>query len=139
MLGGTGVEGVANIVGCCADTTTMGPIPDTGDWVNDTSWLHDLPGYPVSDGSSFVIALEFTTDGPVAEGFLTYGNPDDPDGTGLSAWARGVERWRVATVPVPAGRRRVRFHFRDDGDHRVVGSPPALSSSTSRAPPTSSR
>ena len=139
MLGGTGVEGVANIVGCCADTTTMGPIPDTGDWVNDTSWLHDLPGYPVSDGSSFVIALEFTTDGPVAEGFLTYGNPDDPTAPayrlGLEAWSAG--EWRP-------------FLFQTDDvasastsetteDHRVVGSPPALSSSTSRAPPTSSR
>jgi len=50
----------------------------------------------VSDGSSFVIALEFTTDGPVAEGFLTYGNPDDPTAPafrlGLEAWSAG--EWR---------------------------------------------
>jgi hypothetical protein len=68
----------------------------TGDGVNDTSWLHDLPGYPVSDGSSFVIALEFTPDGRVADGFLTYGNPDDPEAPayrlGLEAWSAG--EWR---------------------------------------------
>jgi acyl-homoserine-lactone acylase len=96
IRGGTGFEGVANIVGCCADTTTMGPIPDTGDWVNDISPLRDLPGYPVSDGSSFVMALEFTADGPVAEGFLNYGNPDDPEAPayrlGLEAWSAG--EWR---------------------------------------------
>jgi acyl-homoserine-lactone acylase len=96
IRGGTGFEGVANIVGCCADTTTMGPIPDTGEWVNEQSLLHDLPGYPVSDGSSFVMALEFTADGPVAEGFLNYGNPDDPEAPayrlGLEAWSAG--EWR---------------------------------------------
>ncbi len=96
IRGGSGFEGVANIVGCCADTTMMGPIPDTGEWVNDQSLLRDLPGYPVSDGSSFVMALEFTADGPVAEGFLTYGNPDDPEAPayrlGLEAWSAG--EWR---------------------------------------------
>jgi acyl-homoserine-lactone acylase len=96
IRGGTEVEGVANIVGCCADTTTMGPIPDSGDWVNDKSWLRNLPGYAVSDGSSFVMALEFTVDGPVAEGFLNYGNPDDPEAPayrlGLEAWSAG--EWR---------------------------------------------
>jgi acyl-homoserine-lactone acylase len=96
IRGGSNVEGVANIVDCCADTTTMGPIPDTGNWVNDTSSLRDLPGYPVSDGSSFVMALEFTADGPVAEGFLNYGNPDDPEAPayrfGLEAWSAG--EWR---------------------------------------------
>jgi acyl-homoserine-lactone acylase len=74
----------------------MGPIPDTGVWVNDISPLRDLPGYPVSDGSSFVMALEFTADGPVAEGFLNYGNPDDPEAPayrlGLEAWSAG--EWR---------------------------------------------
>ena len=74
----------------------MGPIPDTGEWVNDQSLLRDLPGYPVSDGSSFVMALEFTADGPVAEGFLNYGNPDDPEAPayrlGLEAWSAG--EWR---------------------------------------------
>ncbi len=43
-----------------------------------------------------MIALEFTADGPVAEGFLTYGNPDDPAAPayrlGLEAWSAG--EWR---------------------------------------------
>ncbi len=93
--------------------------PRHGESVNDQSATPDLPGYLVSDGSSFVMALEFTADGPVAEGFLTYGNPDDPAGTGLPARSRSVERRRMAAVPVPARGRRLRV---GDGDHRAVGS-----------------
>ena len=35
-------------------------------------------GYPVTFGNSFVMVLEFTADGPVAQAVLTYGQPDDP-------------------------------------------------------------
>jgi acyl-homoserine-lactone acylase len=94
--GGTNTEGTANIVECCAGSTALGPLPDDGDWVNDASYLRDIPGYAVSEGASFVMALEFAADGPVAEGFLTYGNPDDPEAPayrlGLEAWSAG--EWR---------------------------------------------
>ena len=47
-------------------------------------------------GASFVLALEFTDAGPVAEAFLTFGNPDDPDAPayrlGLEAFSSGD--WR---------------------------------------------
>ena len=96
IRGGTGIEGVANIVDCCSDETTLGPIPDYGRQVGEQTLLTDLPGYVVSDGASFVMALEFTDAGPVAEGFLTYGNPDDPDAPayrlGLEAFSAG--EWR---------------------------------------------
>jgi acyl-homoserine-lactone acylase len=77
--GGDGVEGVANVVGCCAGSGTLQETADEGEYGDDFSYLTDLPGFPISSGASFVMALEFTDDGPVAEGFLTYGNPDDPD------------------------------------------------------------
>jgi acyl-homoserine-lactone acylase len=51
----------------------------------------------IDTGRLFADAFaEFTTDGPVAEGFLTYGNPDDPTAPayrlGLEAWSAG--EWR---------------------------------------------
>jgi acyl-homoserine-lactone acylase len=35
-------------------------------------------GYPVLHGSSFVMALEYTRDGPRALAFVTYSQSDDP-------------------------------------------------------------
>lgn len=96
IRGGTTTEGVANIVECCSDETTLGPTPDYGVPLGDTTQLREIPGYVVSYGASFVMALEFTADGPVADGFLTYGNPDDPSDPayrlGLEAWSAGD--WR---------------------------------------------
>jgi acyl-homoserine-lactone acylase len=96
IRGGTNTEGVANIVDCCSDETTLEPIADYGETVGEATRLRNLPGYVVSRGSSFVMTLEFTADGPVAEGYLTYGNPDDPENPayrlGLEAWSAG--EWR---------------------------------------------
>jgi hypothetical protein len=43
-----------------------------------------------------MLTVENTADGPVAEGFLTYGNPDDPAAPayrlGLEAWSAGESR-----------------------------------------------
>ncbi len=80
--GGTNTDGVANIVDCCAEGSDLGPTADPGAPVNDATYLSDVPGagigYPIERGASFVMALQFGPDGPVAEGLLTYGNPDDP-------------------------------------------------------------
>ncbi len=67
LPGGNNREGAASIVGCCSGANTMGPLGDP-----------DAPGYPVTFGNSFVMTIEFTADGPHAEAFLTYGQPDDP-------------------------------------------------------------
>jgi len=94
--GGTNNDGLANIVDCCSEVTTLGPVPSNGESINDSSDLTDLPGYPISRGASFVMALQFGPEGPVAEGFLTYGNPDDPENpayrAGLEAFSAGA--WR---------------------------------------------
>ena len=42
----------------------------------------ESPAYRINNGTSFLMALELTKDGPKAKSFLTYGNPadrDDPD------------------------------------------------------------
>ncbi len=93
-------DGVADVVNCCADVTTLGPLPDDGHPINDTSELRALPdhtaAYPVSYGGSFIMALQFTADGPQAEAILTYGNPDDPSDPNYSAGIRAFSTgtWR---------------------------------------------
>jgi acyl-homoserine-lactone acylase len=100
--GGTNIDGAANIVDCCSEVTSTGPVPVNGERVNDTSTLRqggngaDGAGYSISRGASFVMTLQYGSDGPVAEGFLTYGNPDDPTDpayrAGLEAFSAGS--WR---------------------------------------------
>lgn len=95
--GGTGVEGVANVVDCCSEVTALGPVPDNGELVpGSTTGLRTTPGYSISRGASFVMTLQYGPDGPQAEGFLTYGNPDDPASpayrAGLEAFSAG--EWR---------------------------------------------
>jgi acyl-homoserine-lactone acylase len=96
IRGGTNVEGLANIVDCCSEVTGLGPVPDNGTRVGEQTVLRDLPGYAISRGASFVMTVQFGPDGPAAEGFLTYGNPDDPADpayrAGLEAWSAG--EWR---------------------------------------------
>ena len=76
--GGWGGEGIANVVGCCANggSSTMPDAlhptyPDKGGYATEPL------GYPVTDGTSFLLTVQFTADGPQAAGFLTYGQPDD--------------------------------------------------------------
>ena len=65
--GGRGSEGVSNVVGGGGNGTT-----------SEASSPSDQPGYPVSNGTSFIYNIEYTADGPVAEAFLTYGESGDP-------------------------------------------------------------
>ena len=64
--GGRGSEGVSNVVGGGGNGTT-----------SERSSPRDQPGYPVSNGTSFIYNIEFTAGGPVAEAFLTYGESGD--------------------------------------------------------------
>ncbi len=75
--GGTGAEGVTNIVVGGSNNTTTEPGIDLGKPVaEDTDLTPD--GYSVAYGTSFIYALEFTADGPVAKALLTYGETGDP-------------------------------------------------------------
>ena len=130
--GGTWMDGVANIVDCCAehdDARARSPTPATP--VNDTTSLYSLPdggiGYPISRGASFVMALQFGPDGPEAEAFLTYGNPDDPADpayrAGLEAFWAGA--WTAAGVHAGGG----------GGDGGGAGDGDRLSRASRIAPP----
>lgn len=83
MHGGTNVDGTANIVDCCANDTMTTTYSDPGTPVDGSSLLRADSaggpiGYPINRGASFVLALQFTNQGPQGIARLTYGNPDDP-------------------------------------------------------------
>ena len=77
--GGFGGEGIANVVGCCAGggSSTM---PDVlrPTYADKGGYATDPLGYPVTNGTSFLLTVQFTDNGPQAAAFLTYGQPDDP-------------------------------------------------------------
>ncbi len=85
--GGDGIDGTTNVVGWGVGWDTLDPaltslerVPftteseiaiTTGDETDETV------GYRINNGTSFLMALEFTDDGPRARSFLTYGNTAD--------------------------------------------------------------
>lgn len=74
--GGTGSEGVTNVVGPGSNDTTTEDGADPGAPIEGTGLT--TVGYPIANGTSFVYVLEFTDDGPVARSLLTYGETGDP-------------------------------------------------------------
>jgi acyl-homoserine-lactone acylase len=74
--GGGWYEGIANVVDYSPNGTTLEPDP-TYERVKGSRFL-TKDGYPVNRGSSFVMALEYTTRGPRAQAFLTYSQSGDP-------------------------------------------------------------
>ena len=77
MHGGEGAyDGIANFVNYAPNTTTLEPhkIPER---VKGSRFL-GKDGYLVNRGSSFVMALEYTAQGPRAQAFLTYAQSGDP-------------------------------------------------------------
>ena len=88
MPGGAGVDGTTNVVvtGGADLSTSLDPTIvdyDTGVFApgSDLADVDGKPGYPIDFGTSFLLALAFHKDGPVAKAFLTYGNTDDHDST----------------------------------------------------------
>jgi len=75
--GGTGAEGVTNVVVGSSDDTTTEPNIDLGQPVAEGTDLTP-DGYPITYGTSFIYTLEFTSNGPTAKALLTYGNTGDP-------------------------------------------------------------
>ena len=75
--GGFDTEGVTNIVRYESNGTTSELDIGRRDRIGDSSNL-TADGYHITGGTSFMYALEFTADGPVARGFLTYGETGDP-------------------------------------------------------------
>ena len=78
--GGNGREGLTNIVGYGTGWSTLEPIPTRGERVVPDSALattDDRTGYLVNNGTSFLLALAYTDEGPEARVHLTYGNTAD--------------------------------------------------------------
>ncbi len=77
MHGGDGTfEGIENFVRNHPNGTTLEPQERPAS-VEGSRFLTEA-GYPVNSGTSFLMALEYTPDGPRAEAFLTYGQTGDP-------------------------------------------------------------
>ena len=74
--GGNEYEGVANVIGQRVYDTLV--FQERGQSVEGSKYLKDK-GYPVTYGTSFIMTLSYTDNGPVAEAFLTYGQSGDPD------------------------------------------------------------
>jgi acyl-homoserine-lactone acylase len=74
--GGTGVEGVTNVVQWSDNDSSSEPTPTRGDPVAPDSQLRDV-GFPVNYGSSFILAVDYTAGAPRAWSMLTYGQTED--------------------------------------------------------------
>ena len=78
MHGGLGdEEGIANFVRSGPNTTTLEPDAPAAALVQGSRHL-TRDGYPVTNGSSFVMVVGFTDAGPRARAILTYGESGDP-------------------------------------------------------------
>jgi acyl-homoserine-lactone acylase len=78
--GATEWEGALNLmlIGATpASATTLEPTP-TSPRVSGSPFLTEA-GYPILHGSSFILAVELTADGPLADAILTYGQSGDPE------------------------------------------------------------
>ncbi len=75
--GGDGTyDGIANFVNYARNGTTLEPGPVYERMKGSRLLTKD--GYPINRGSSFVMALEYTAQGPRAQAFLTYSQSGDP-------------------------------------------------------------
>jgi len=76
LHGGFGKEGVANVI---AQWGAYGPTAEQqvrGKKITDSPGLTDK-GYVITGGSSFILSLSYTDNGPVAEAIMTYGQSGD--------------------------------------------------------------
>lgn len=75
--GGDGfIDGLMNMEHAARNTTTLEPM-DEPKLVKGSRLLTEK-GYPIAHGSSFLMVLEFTDQGPHAKAFLTYSESGDP-------------------------------------------------------------
>ena len=93
--GGAHAEGVLNQVFHSVLQTSSEPHPSRGEVINATTDLTD-EGYALNYGSSFVMAMEYTDEGPRARTILTYGQSEDPESPGFGATfdAFANKQWR---------------------------------------------
>jgi acyl-homoserine-lactone acylase len=71
-----GYDGIANFVNYAPNTTTLEPFTSPERVKGSRFLMKD--GYRINRGSSFVMALEYTAQGPRAQAILTYSQSGDP-------------------------------------------------------------
>jgi acyl-homoserine-lactone acylase len=88
-------EGVPNFVHFSPHATTLEPQPPGGRPVSGSRLLTS-EGYPITGGTSFVMALEFTDRGPRARALLVSGQTGDPASPRFSEQTElyAAKRWR---------------------------------------------
>jgi acyl-homoserine-lactone acylase len=72
-----GYIGIATYSGKSGDTTLYPAIP-RGEVIDDTTDLTD-EGYVITNGNSWVMAMQFGPDGPEANAVMVYSQSEDPD------------------------------------------------------------
>lgn len=85
--GGLGSEGVTNVVGGSSRSSTEQQQPEPPEPLIGDSTLTS-EGYPITYGTSFLLAVAYGPDGPEARTILTYGQVGDP---ALPGFTSGVE------------------------------------------------
>jgi acyl-homoserine-lactone acylase len=96
--GGWGGEGLANVIDCCArGGASTAPDALNPTFSDDGAFATTPLGYPVTEGTSFLMAVQFTDGGPQARAFLTYGQPDDPNDPRFRSQTElfGDKAWRT--------------------------------------------
>jgi acyl-homoserine-lactone acylase len=86
--GGNGADGTTNVVGFGRGWSTLDPslaaierepFAPNSSLATTSDGTTSTVGYRINNGTSFLMALEYTDDGPRAKSFLTYGNTADRD------------------------------------------------------------
>jgi acyl-homoserine-lactone acylase len=75
--GGGSIEGTTNIVSYSTNNSTLLPRLERGEVLTPRTQL-TAEGYPINFGTSFVMAMEFTPEGPRAVALLSYSQSTDP-------------------------------------------------------------
>lgn len=88
-LYGEGYIGIATWSGRAGNTTLL-PIPTRGTVVNSLTGLTD-EGYVITNGNSFIMAVQFDDEGPQARAVLVYSQSEDPDSPHFDDQARELD------------------------------------------------
>lgn len=93
--GGGPREGITNMVSAFGNGTTLEPGPEFEPFVQGSRSLRE-DGYPVTAGTSFIMALEYGADGPNARAILTYSQSGDPASEHFTdqTWLFSRKEWR---------------------------------------------
>jgi len=93
--GGTGTDGVTNVVTWGGLGSSTEPVPDRAAAVAPGSTLR-ADGYPISYGTSFLVTVDLSGETPRAWAFLTYANTEDRSSPRFDAQLRrfAEKDWR---------------------------------------------